>query len=212
MRCRSLLPSIALLMGALVLGCTEIQEPTSRVGNTSTLSPAFARGGSGGGGAILARGSLLTGFLIVDEERGLTSIIGVPADEIAGLIDCGGTGETEPLGILSVTRPTGAIKFLLKSEESTVLVWQFVSFDLCGVLATTPPYAEGTARVRLTDNDVEFPILPGGNAATTRAVGSVTVAATGEELGYRAFVHSLVKRGGTSFDDIRFIASKIILR
>jgi hypothetical protein len=92
-----------------------------------------------------------------------------------------------------------------------LLVWQFVSGDLCGVLATTAPYAEGTARLRLTDNDVEFPIEPGGNAATLRALGSVTVLGTGEELRYQAFVHSLVRPGGTSFDDIRVVASKIIL-
>lgn len=136
---------------------------------------------------------MLAGFLVIDEQRGLTTIIGVPADQIADLIDCGGTGETEPIG-------------LLKSDESTVLVWQFVSDDLCGVLATTQPYAVGTARLVATHNDVEFPIEPGGNASTLRALGSVTVLGTGEELRYRAFVHSIVKSGGTSFDDIRIIA------
>ena len=146
----------AILLGVLTLGCADQQSPTAPFGS----SP------DGSQGAIVSRGELLIGFIVIDEERVLTSLISVPSDEIPGLISCGGAGETEPLDLLSVTRPTGANKFLLKSDEFAVVVWQFVSGDLCGALATTEPYAEGTARFRYTDNDFDFPLEPGGNPST----------------------------------------------
>jgi hypothetical protein len=81
------------------------------------------------------------------------------------------------------------------------------------VLATTQPYAEGTVRLRLTDNEAtDFPVEPGGNASVLHAVGTVTVLATGEELHYQAVNHLFAPRGATSFDDVRIVRSYIRLR
>jgi hypothetical protein len=73
----------AVLAGALALGCADPQSSTAPR-SSSLSSPAAARSPNASGGAILLRGSLLTGFFVIDEERGLTSLIGVPADQIAG--------------------------------------------------------------------------------------------------------------------------------
>lgn len=56
---------------------------------------------------------------------------------------------------------------LLKGEALPVTVWQLASDDACGVLAATEPYAEGTARVQLSDNDVsDFSVGPNGMRAS----------------------------------------------
>jgi hypothetical protein len=114
--------------------------------------------------------------------------------------------------VLIVIRPTGAVKLLLKNPEAEVIVWQLVSNDLCGVLANTEPYAEGTARLHITDNDFAFPPEPGGEAFSVLAKGTVTVLGSGEELDYRAFLHGTVPPGSTSFEDTRTLRSEIVLR
>ena len=213
---RSLFPAAALAVG-FALGCAEQQSPTSPAHGSPPPTPP----GSGGGwtqsasGASVERGTLLAAFWFSDPERGLTTLIGVPAAGISELSACGGTEEPEPHFAMFVTRPAGATKLLLKSRETSVAVWQLVVGntleDLCGVLGTTAPYAVGTARVRLTDNDIDFPIEPGGNASTLRALGRVSVLETGEELHYQARTHSIVPPGGTDFEDIRLLSSVIKL-
>jgi hypothetical protein len=214
MRHSLLLPAAA-LTGALVLGCVDQQLPTAPLGGAppSPAAPAFARGDLGAGGGGIGRGGALGfGIWFSDPERGLTTVIGIPASGISDLRFCGGTEEPEFWPALFVGRPDGGLKLLLKNREASVAVWRLVSEDLCGVLATTEPYAVGTARVRLTDNEAsDFPIAPGGNSASLHAQGTVTVLATGEELHYQAVTHTVLPRGATSFDDLRLFRTDIRL-
>jgi hypothetical protein len=209
----SVLAPTAVLSGTLALGCVEQQSPTPPVGN-SPASPTFVQTEQQSGGAIIERGTLLVGFWFSDPERGLTTLIGVPASGISDLSACGGTEEPEPFEVFGVIRPTGAHKFLLKSREVSVAVWQFTTGptleDLCGVLGTNAPYAVGTARARYVDNDLELPIEPGANSASLHAQGTVTVVATGEELQYQAVSHGVIPPGGT-FEDQRLLQEDIRL-
>jgi hypothetical protein len=203
-----LLPTLA---GTLALGCADQQSPTASLGGVppSPAEPSFL--GAGGGG-IGRGGALGFGIWFSDLERGLTTLIGIPASGISDLSFCGGTEEPEFWPALFVGRPEEGLKLLLKNREASVAVWQLVSDDLCGVLGTTEPYAVGTAHARLTDNEAsDFPIAPGGNSASIRANGTVTVLATGEELHYQAVSHILLPRGATSFDDVRTLQNKILL-
>jgi hypothetical protein len=151
------------------------------------------------------------GFPIFDEERGLSAVFGNTFAELA--VICAGGPAPSEMPVLIVTRPTGAVKFLLKNPDAEVIVWQLLSDDLCGELATTQPYAEGTVHLHLTDNEAsDFPIGPGGNAVGIRAKGVVTVVGTGEELDFRAFQHYTLPPGSTSFEDVRLLRSEIVLR
>lgn len=211
MRCHSLLSAVATLASALAFGCAEPQSPTPTASSPlpSPASLAFARGGNGSG-AIISRGTLAIGFLIPDEEQGLTTVGGLTFGDL-GLF-CVGEATLPEFAALFVEKPTGAVKILVKEQPLPVLVWQFVSDDLCGLLATTEPYAEGTAGLTYTDNDVsDFPVGPGGNSSYFRARGTVTVVATGEELQYQAFSHNTFPRGATSFDDIRVVRAGVRL-
>jgi hypothetical protein len=203
------------LAGALGLGCDDQHQSLTAplgVAPPSTATPG-ARGDFGAGGGGIGRGGALGfGIWFSDPERGLTTVIGIPASGISDLRFCGGTEEPEFHPVLFVGRPEGGLKLLLKNHETSVAVWQLVSDDLCGVLATTEPYAVGTAHWTLTDNEFsDFPIAPGGNSASLHANGTVTVVATGEELHYQAFTHSLLPQGATSFDDVRILQSEIRL-
>ena len=73
------------------------------------------------------------------------------------------------------------------------------------------PLRGGNRSREATDNDIDFPIEPGGNASTLRALGRVSVLETGEELHYQARTHSIVPPGGTDFEDIRLLSSVIKL-
>jgi hypothetical protein len=214
---RPLLHAAAALGVAFALGCGDQQSPTAPLGGTtpSPTVPSYARGDHGSGGAIVLRGTLLAGFWFSDPTRGLTTLIGVPAAGISDLSACGGTEEPEPHDLLGVIRPTGALKFLMKSQETSVAVWQLVVGggleDLCGPLAMTAPYAVGTARFRYVDNDLELPIEPGGNAVSLHANGTVTIVETGAQVRYLAVAHSVIPPGGT-LADLRQLRADIKLR
>jgi hypothetical protein len=215
MHCPSLpVPTLA-LAGALALGCTEQHSPTApSSGSPPAAVPGFAPGGSQA--ASVERGTLLAAFWFSDPERGLTTLIGFPGAGISNLSACGGTEEPEPHFAMFVGRGTEAVKLLLKSQETSVAVWQLIVGntleDLCGVLGTTAPYAVGTARLRLSDNDASpFPVEPGGNSASLHAHGTVTVVETGEALQYHAISHNTFPPGATSFEDIRILQSEILL-
>ena len=72
----SLRLSMAVLASALTLGCVDQQSPTAPPGGSS---PSFS----------VIRGTTFFGVLIIDEERGLTTVIGNTFAELAGI--CAGT-------------------------------------------------------------------------------------------------------------------------
>ncbi len=191
-------------------GCAEPQSLTSPDAPAASPSPALVQAAVSSGGAVIGRGTLATGFIVIDQERGLTTTIGVTFEDLGRL--CAGVETLPAIAALFVERPTGAVKLLLKDKALPVLVWQLVSDDACGVLATTEPYAEGTAGLRQTDNDVsEFPVGPGGNAGILHAVGKAVVLETEEALSYQVLSRTFLPRGATSFDDLRFEQSRIRL-
>ena len=195
-----LLPAAA-LMSVLTLGCSDQQSPTSPAA-AAPAALSFAQGSNTSGGAIVVRAEEPLGLVFWDFERGLTTALGNTAAELAGI--CAGTATPEVMSILEILRPTGAVKRLWKDQERAVLVWSFVSFDLCGELAVTPPLAEGTARFSLVDNDVNV-TGPGANASTIRGVGKVTNLETGEALNYSLFGRFLLLPG-QPFEDARVVS------
>ena len=204
----------AAFAGLVGLGCREQDALTDPASPLPLLASARQRPDNPGG-AIIERGIFLIGFWFSDPKRGLTVLTGVPASEISSLSACGGgTGEPEPQEFFGVVRPTGAHKVLLRNRETTVAVWQFTVGtsldDLCGVLGTSTPYAEGVAKFRYVDNDFELPIEPGANSARWDANGRVTVLETGEVLHLHASTHTIIPPGGT-FEDLRQLQSEIRL-
>jgi hypothetical protein len=99
---------------------------------------------------------------------------------------CAGTVPPETMNILEVLRPDGTVKTLWKDHERPVVVWPFVSTDLCGVLAVAPPLAEGAASLKFVDNNF-FASGPGANSSNIHGVGKVTNVETGEQLNLRLF-------------------------
>ena len=75
-------------------------------------SPALAQAGVSSAGAVISRGTLAIGFIIADQERGLTTTIGVTFDDLGRL--CAGAETLPAIATMFVERPTGAVKFLLK--------------------------------------------------------------------------------------------------
>jgi hypothetical protein len=195
---RSLLLSLATFVGTLLLGCGEQQSP---IAPTEYLapSPSSAQLASGSGGAVVFRDEVPNGFIFTDEARGLTAVLGNTVAELPGV--CAGTIGPETISILEILRPTGAVKIVWADHERPVVVWPIVSGDLCGVLAVTPPLAEGTASLRFVDNDL-FVTGPGANSSSIHSVGKVTNLQTGELLNYRLFARLLLLPG-QPFEDAR---------
>jgi len=197
---RFALPLIgAAVASALTIGCADQPSPTAPSDAPTGTLEHTAIGGSES--AVVERGTADIGVVIVDEARGLTTAIGNSFAELAVL--CAGGQAPAAHDALIVFLPTDAVKLLVTNPEAEVVVWQLASGDLCGVLAITPPYAEGTARFRLTDNEATpFPIGPGGNSGLVVANGSVTVAGSGEELNYAAVAHFVFPPGANSFEEV----------
>ena len=198
----------AAVASALTVGCAEQRSPLAPAeGLTDALRPVGSRGSAS---SLVERGTVNFGFLIVDQARGLTTVIGNSFDELAVLC-AGGEAPAEHDAVI-VIPPTEAIKLLVTNAEAEVIVWQFASGDFCGELATTPPYAEGTARLTYVDNEAtDFPVGPGGNAASVLGRGTVTTVGSGEKLHYNAIVHIVLPPGATSIEEAGLNRSEIRL-
>jgi hypothetical protein len=187
----------------LTAACTEHAAPTAPPsGAAASVSAARSATSSG---AIVVRSTLPLGFIIEDENRGLTTIIGFSAAELRAF--CAGGPQPEVVNALLVTRPTDAVKLLFKGADISVIVWPFVSQDVCGVLAVTPPLAEGTAVWVTTDNSFSGG-GPGANSFGSHAQGTVTDLATGDALSYLSIVRGVVSPDG----EVRFPVVAIKLR
>jgi hypothetical protein len=200
---RSLLLPTAMLTGTLVLGCGEqptpsepanAPQPSLRTEQTSETSRAR-----------VFRFNDLFFWVIVDFERGLTTVLGAtPEEHIAA---CQSGLIPEEASIQDVLRPNGSVKTLVKGEEMGVTVWPAASFDICGELMAVPFLAGGSARVMYVDSDVFFSQTR-ADAFGVRAHGSVTTLATGEELHFLARYQATVLRSG----EVKHETSEIILR
>jgi hypothetical protein len=198
-------PGAGLVIAASLLtaACTEHAAPTAPPsGATASFSAAPSAASSG---AIVVRGTQPLGFIIEDENRGLTSIIGFSAAELRAF--CAGGPQPEVVDALTVTRPTDAVQLLFKGADISVVVWPSGSEDVCGVLAVTPPLAEGTAVWVGTDNSFTGG-GPGANSFGSHAQGTVTNPATGDALSYLAIVRIVISPDG----EVRVPVAAIMLR
>jgi hypothetical protein len=186
---------LASLATALLLGCAE--APTMPNDNLRASLPSFSSVKNGTSpGAVVVRGLLALGFIILDERKVLTSVIGLTEAELADFCT---TGNTQPhlVEFLDVIRPTGTVKESWKGEDDPVLIWPFLSGDLCGVLATTAPRWVGTTDWQGTDNEV-FGLGegPAANSFGFHAHGEVADLETGETLSYQAVFRIVVSPDG----------------
>jgi hypothetical protein len=186
---------LTILATSLLVGCTD--APTAPgTGLRSTHPPVTSVKNAASRGAVVVRGLLALGFIILDERNELTSVIGFTEAELADFCI---TGNTQPhlAEFLDVIRPTGTVKESWKGEDDPVLIWPFLSDNLCGVLASTAPRWAGTTDWRGTDNEV-FGLGegPAANSVGFQAHGEVTDSETGDELRYQAAFRIVVSPDG----------------
>jgi hypothetical protein len=193
---RSMLFTGALLSVAS-LGCDRTPSQPSVLADAPSF-PSFARAAQGGNGsgALITRGTEGVAFLVVDQERGLTTVIG---PTLAEHTEACTTGQVpERVDFLEVIRPSGGIHLLERGKDVFVTVWSVATFDFCGLLLESPVLATGTAQVVATDNDfnLEDPgAAPGANSFGWRAVGTV-ITGTGSELHYLAVFREIILPSG----------------
>jgi hypothetical protein len=196
------IPSAA-LAGALILACGEQPAPSEPV-TTPPLSFRADRSLDRPGARVFRFNDLFF-WVIVDAERGLTTVLGATPEE--HLAACQSGLVPEEVSILAVLRPDSSQKVLVTDREMGVTVWPAASFDICGELMAVPFLAGGTARFRYVDNDA-FGSRTRGNAYGVRAHGTVTSFATGEELDFLAKFQAVFFPSG----ETRVRSSDIILR
>ena len=199
----SLFLPAATLASAFILGCSE-QPGSSEPANDPGLSFRTAQNPDGPGAHVFRFNELFF-WVIVDVERGLTTVLGAtPEEHIAA---CQSGLVPEEASWKDVVRPDGTIKRTVRGGEMGATVWQAASGDICGELAAVPIYAGGTARVRYVDNDAEGSQTR-GNAFGRRAHGTVTTLDTGEEFDFLAKYQAVFFRT----DEVRETSADIILR
>lgn len=166
MRHSPFLPAAA-LASALALACTD--QPVTEPTGASHPSPL----------AQVSRPTLDFAWVVIDEKRGLTAVLGATAEENAAACQSGLF--PEQISYLWVDRPDSSVKLLGKSREMGVTVWPEPSGDICGELLSVTPLATGRARVMYVDNDA---FLSGNraNAYGVRAHGALTSPVTDEQL------------------------------
>lgn len=199
---RSVLVPAAALASAFLIGCSD--RPTLSEAHEPNPSFRTARNPDGPGAHIFRFHEVFF-WVIVDFERGLTTVLGAtPEEHIAA---CQSGLIPEEASWKDVVRPDGTIKRDVRDGEMGVTVWQVASPDICGELAAVPIYAGGTARVRYGDNDADGSQTR-GNAFGVRAHGTVTTLDSGEELDLLAKYQAVFFRTG----EVRETSTDIILR
>jgi hypothetical protein len=199
---RSILIATAALASGLTLGCDDQPAPSEP---PTHLPPSFRTAQSESSGARVFRFDDVFFWVIVDAERGLTTVLGATPEEHVAACQSGLI--PEEASYQDVVRPGGVTKRQVKGAEMGVTIWAAASFDICGELSAFPFFAAGTARVRYVDNDA-FGSQTRGNAFGVRAHGTVTILATGEERNLLAKYQAVFFRSG----EVRESSSDIILR
>jgi hypothetical protein len=196
-----LLPTV-MLASAFVLSCGEQPVPSEPA--TAPLTLGTEQNAQGRGAQVFRFNDLFF-TVIVDFERGLTTVLGAtPEEHVAA---CQSGIPPEEASFKDVLRPGGVLKRQVKGAEMGVTIWAATSDDICGELMAVPFLAGGTARVRVVDNDV-FVSGTRANSFGVRAHGTVTNLATGEEFKLLAKTQAIIFRNG----ELRERHSEIILR
>jgi len=200
---RPILPlSIAAFAGTLVLGCGEQPFPSEPA--TSSLTLRAAQNAEALSARVFRFNELFF-WIIVDFERGLTTVLGAtPEEHVAA---CQSGIPPEEASWKDVVLPSGVIVRQVKGAEMGVTIWAATSSDICGELMAVPFLAGGTARVRYVDNDAQLS-LTRANAFGVRAHGTVTNLVTGEEFKLLAKYQAIIFRDG----ELRETSTEIILR
>jgi hypothetical protein len=189
-----------LVATALLAACDEANQPLEPAAPGSTApkipseSPSFARAAQigNGSGALVTRGTESVAFLVVDQERGLTTVIG---PTLAEHTEACVTGQVpERVDFLEVIRPSGGIHLTERGKDIFVTVWSVATDDFCGLLLESPVLATGTAQVVATDNDFTVE-APGANSFGWRSTGTV-ITVTGGQQHYLAVFREIILPSG----------------
>jgi len=187
------LASTAALASVLAAACMD-QAPTAPQGAARSLPSAD-----------VSRPTVDFAWVVIDEERGLTAVLGATAEENAAACQSGLF--PEQITYLWVDRPDASVKLLGKDKAMGVTVWPSPSGDICGELLGLTPLATGRARVMYVDNDA-FLSRDRTNAYGVRARGSLTSPATGGAVAVAVRFHA-VWHPQADFPDVK--ASEIRL-
>jgi hypothetical protein len=172
----SFLDQAAALASILTLACTD--QPVTAPPSAS--QPSLR--------AQVSRPTLDFAWVVIDEKRGLTAVLGATAEENAAACQTGLF--PEQIAYLWVDRPDSSVKLLGKSREMGVTVWPGASGDICGELLSVTPLVTGRARVMYVDND-PFLSFNRNNAYSVRAHGVLTSPSSSEELRLLVRFHAL---------------------
>ena len=178
MHSRFLFPAAALVSG-LMFGCTD---------HTPTDPPASFQPPRRD---LVSRPTVDFAWVVIDEERGLTAVLGATAEENASACQSGLF--PEQIQYLQVERPDSSLKLLGKGRTMGVTVWPSPSGQICGDLLSITPLATGRARVMYLDNDA-FLSRNRTNAYGVRARGTLTSPATGDDLRLLVRFHAGIHR------------------
>ena len=171
--------STAVLASALALGCADQQSPTAPA---DPVAPSLS----------VERGTDEFGFGFSDGR--LTVFLGATIEDLIGI--CAETEFTiDQIHRLTVTRPDGSSKLLLRGKED-VVVLEAVGLP-CGNLLDVPRLT-GTARVVVTDSDVDL-TGHGADGSMVQVTGTVTDE-SGQQYHLVALTHQVVDPSNTSFD------------
>jgi hypothetical protein len=182
---RSLFIPMGMLATALALGCGDQQPSTAPAADL----PAPSLG--------VERGTAEFGFGFSDGRR--TVFVGLTIEDMINI--CAGTEHTnDQLNQLTVTRPDGSFKLLLRGEEN-VVVLEAVGLPCDNLLDV--PRLTGTARVVVTDSDVDL-TGHGADASMLHVTGTVTDE-SGQLYHLVALNHQVVDPSNTSFDNFQKI-------
>lgn len=149
---------------------------------------------------------------VYDPKAGLVSVFGIPLEDPANTLFCGGSEDLQSVDAQDLLLPSGAIARLFKGEDRNVVVYDGPSFlshlpDICAAAAGGTVLARGTARIVGTDNDITGFGGPGINTWGATAHGVVQDETTGELLSFHLVARYQLTNDGT----FRVVVSKITL-
>jgi hypothetical protein len=206
----ALLPSIAVLAGALGIGCSDQSGVTSA--DPGGIDPYD---GTLSNATEIQR---FEDFLVIfhgQADPPLFAAVGVGLEEFPAV--CAGAAPPQELAdYLVITHPSKqggtSAHVQVKDKELSALVWRVdvgePGVDICQL----EPLAVGTVKVTVNDNEGEFfETAPGANAFVIRFVGIVTDQETGQRYHLQGAVQIVVLPDGTfTFLPVPFLSLRPI--